>query len=105
MTEIGRQQRHSGLHVATVAIPAEQGRDGEAMSKIMWPRSTPRGASAQAGLSDEVKPGEVGVAVQDPRARHGHEERRVDRPGAETITFAGVGAERGDGGVVKWDLS
>ena len=66
MTEIGRQQRHSGLHVATVAIPAEQGRDGEAMSKIMWPRSTPRGASAQAGLSDEVKPGEVQYKTRVP---------------------------------------
>jgi hypothetical protein len=31
MAEDGRQQRETGLHIAAVVIPADEGSDGEAM--------------------------------------------------------------------------
>ena len=35
MTEVSRQQRQPGLHVAAVAIPAKQCSDRESVPKIM----------------------------------------------------------------------
>src|SRR5439155_18576043 len=104
MAEVGGQQRHAGVHVGAVAIPAEQGPNREAVAQIMWPRSTLRRARLEARAADQVEPGEVHVAVEESGAGGGEEERGHDRAGMQLVAAAGVGGERGDGARVQRDL-
>ena len=56
MSEVGRQQRQPGVHVAAVAIPVQQGGDGEGVSQVV--RAGP--ASFRTG----GQPGSLGQAVE-----------------------------------------
>ena len=90
VAEVGRQQRHAARATST---PSRY-QPSRVRTAKLWRRSCGRGRhlaerGCESGAADEVEPGEVGVAVEQPGAGGRDEERR---------RRAGVGrARRGDG--------
>ncbi len=105
VAEVGGQHRHAGRHVGAVAIPAQQGGHSKAVAQIMRTGPALRRARLQAGSAHQVEPGKMSVAVEEPSAGEGHEERGADRAGAEPITLARVRSQGLDGARVQGDLS
>jgi len=105
MPEVGRQKRHACHDVGPVLIPAKQGPHGKAVAQVMRAGPALRRAEMQPRTADELKPGEVRVAVEEPGAGSRDEERPVGGVGAEPVAATRVGSERLERAGVQRDLS
>src|SRR5436309_904346 len=105
MPEVGRQKWHAGRDIGPVLIPAEQGPHGKAVAQVMRTGPALRRAGMQPRTADELQPGEVRVAVEEPGAGSRDEERPVGGAGAEPVAATRVGSERLERTGVQRDLT
>ena len=75
MTQPGRQEREPGLAVLAAGVGVEHGLDRERVPDVMYARSARRGSWSQTSPLDESVERVVNVAVEQPGARGGHQER------------------------------
>ena len=100
MPQVRGQQGQAGLHVTTVAIPAEQGPDRERMPEVVDTGPALGRPGHQPNLSDQFMKGRVDRVVDQPVAATGDEEARRAGAWAEPVPPVAVEAERLDGGGV-----
>src|ERR1039458_2500455 len=75
------------------------------VAKVVWPGTALRRARPQPRFAHEAERRQMEVAVEDPRARRGEEERVGARLRAELVPALGIGAQRFDGALMQRNLA
>ncbi len=100
VAKVGGKPCKQRLDFDSLPIPIDKGRHRETVAKVMWPGTAPRRAWSQPRFAHEAEKRQMEVAVEDPRARRGEEERVGARLRAELVPALGIGAQRFDGALI-----
>ena len=77
MAEVGRKQRKTSLDVGTVSVGVEHGAHRERVSEVVESRPASRRARFQTRKTHKLQERPVNIAVDQPGADGGDEERRA----------------------------
>ena len=93
MAEVGRKQRKTSLDVGTVSVGVEHGAHRERVSEVVESRPASRRARFQTRKTHKLQERPVNIAVDQPGADGGDEERRRARRWVQAVSLTQVGAQ------------
>jgi len=77
MTQIRRQQRQAGLHIAAVSVPCQEPVHGEAVPEVVNTRSPDASTLADPATSGDIKKRRAHHGIIERPSSLVHEERRI----------------------------